>query len=133
MSQRFLLDTQIIYAVLQGTTANLPHAINVLLRQETANIAVSVTSIWEIAIKWRIGKLGLNFDIQFLPQMIKSFGFEVMAITESQVLSPIVPEIDHRDPFDRLLLSICGAEDMALVTIDRVLSTHALAWKQKLE
>jgi PIN domain nuclease of toxin-antitoxin system len=133
MTQRFLLDTQIIYAVLQGTTKDLPLPINTLIRHEVAVIVVSVTSIWEIAIKWRIGKLGLNFDIQFLPQMIKSFGFDVMNITELQVLSPIIPEIDHRDPFDRLLLSICAAEDMSLVTIDRVLSSHALAWKQKLE
>lgn len=133
MTQRFLLDTQIIYAVLQGTTKDLPQPINALLHQEITDIFVSVTSIWEMAIKWRIGKLGLNFDIQVLPQMIRSFGFEVINITELQVLSPIIPEIDHRDPFDRLLLSICAAEDMALVTIDRVLSTHALAWNQRLE
>jgi PIN domain nuclease of toxin-antitoxin system len=129
MRRRFLLDTQIIYAVLQDTTHELPTEIVDLLHDEEHLIFVSVTSLWEIVIKWRIGKLGLNSDIAMLPNAIRSFGFEVLTITEQQVLAPIDPEIAHRDPFDRLLLSICLADDMELVTTDRILRTHQRAWK----
>jgi PIN domain nuclease of toxin-antitoxin system len=129
MRHRYLLDTQIIYAILQDTTNNLPPEISDLLRDEEVLIFVSVTSLWEIVIKWRIGKLGLNSDIALLPNAIRSFGFEVLAITEKQALAPVEPEIAHRDPFDRLLLSICFAEDMELVTTDRILQTHKRAWK----
>ncbi len=129
MNQRYLLDTQIIYAVLQGSTNDLPSKIVTLLGDEQNVIFVSVTSLWEIAIKRRIGKLGLNFDISLLPAIIRSFGFAIMGITELHVLAPVDPEIEHRDPFDRLLLSICCAENVELVTVDRILITHQRAWK----
>ncbi len=36
-----------------------------------------------------------------------------------------------KDPFDRLLLGVCAAEGMKLVTLDRALSNHPLAWQAK--
>jgi PIN domain nuclease of toxin-antitoxin system len=36
-----------------------------------------------------------------------------------------------RDPFDRLLLAQCQVEGMRLVTLDRALARHPLAWREK--
>ena len=124
-----LLDTQIIYAVVQRRLDGLPPEIRNLLLTSDARIAVSVASLWEIAIKWRIKKLNLQMEPELLPALIRSYQFDLLAIDGAHVLAEIVPELDHQDPFDRLLLGICAAEGMKLVTVDRALVDHPLAWR----
>ena len=124
-----LLDTQIICAVIQRTPEILPPAISNLLLTSEARVAVSVTSLWEITIKWRIKKLVLHMEPKLLPTLIRSYQFDLLPIEEAHVLAEIAPELKHGDPFDRLLLGICAAERMKLVTIDRALVDHPLAWR----
>ena len=124
-----LLDTQIIYAVVQRTLYILPPVISNLLLNSDARVAVSVASLWEIAIKRRINKLGLQVEPGLLPSLIRSYQFELLAIDEAHVLAGITPELEQRDPFDRLLLGVCAAEGMKLVTVDRELVDHPLAWR----
>jgi PIN domain nuclease of toxin-antitoxin system len=124
-----LLDTQIIYAVAQNTLQNLSPGIANLLLKVKPKIAVSVVSLWEIAIKWRLNKLGLQMELKLLPGLIRSHGFELLQIDENHILAEIAPELKHRDPFDRLLLGVCVAENIKLVTVDRSLVDHPLAWR----
>jgi len=125
-----LLDTQIFYAVAQNTLQNLPPEITNLLLKVRPKITVSVVSLWEIAIKWRQNKLGLQMELKLLPGLIRSHGFELLQIDENHVLAEIAPELKHRDPFDRLLLGVCAVEDIRLVTVDRALVEHPLAWRE---
>ncbi len=125
-----LLDTQVFYAVAQNTLQNLPPAIANLLLKVRPRVAVSVVSLWEIAIKWRLNKLGLQMELKLLPGLIRSHGFELLQIDENHVLAEIAPELKHRDPFDRLLLGVCAVEDIRLVTVDRALVDHPLAWRE---
>ena len=124
-----LLDTQIIYAVAQNTLQNLPSGIADLLLKVKPSVAVSVVSLWEIAIKWRLNKLGLQIELKLLPGLIRSHGFELLQIDENHIIAEIAPELKHRDPFDRLLLGVCAVEDIKLVTVDRALVEHPLAWR----
>jgi PIN domain nuclease of toxin-antitoxin system len=124
-----LLDSQIIYAVIQDATDQLPPKLRNFLRDGDLSATVSVTSLWELTIKWRTGKLGLLFNPDVLPRIIRSFGFTLLPITEMHVIAEIVPELEHRDPFDRLLLGICAVEGMRLLTVDKALVNHPLAWR----
>jgi PIN domain nuclease of toxin-antitoxin system len=125
-----LLDTQIIYSVVQRALHGLPVAVSNLLLTSDARIAVSVVSLWEIVIKWRLKKLDLLVEPGFLPGLIRSYQFELLLIDERHVLAEIAPELEHRDPFDRLLLGVCAAEGMKLLTIDLELVGHPLAWRE---
>ena len=40
------------------------------------------------------------------------------------------PEPPTRDPFDRLLLAQCAVDNLRLVTVDRALAGHPLAWRE---
>jgi PIN domain nuclease of toxin-antitoxin system len=125
-----LLDTQIFYAVAQNTLQSLPPGIAHLLLKVKPKVAVSVVSLWEIAIKRRLSKLGLQMELKLLPGLIRSHGFELLQINENHVLAEIAPELKHRDPFDRLLLGVCAVEDIKLVTVDLALVEHPLAWRE---
>ena len=86
-------------------------------------------SLWEIAIKVRIGKLAVSSPLLELVATCKSFKMGILAIEAHHVLSEIEPVPPTRDPFDRLLLAQAACEGMALVTLDRALAGHPREWR----
>jgi PIN domain nuclease of toxin-antitoxin system len=124
---RLLLDTHIVLSIVNERTADLPATLRELLADTDSEFYVSVASLWEIAIKWRLGKLELSDDLERLPDILASGGLELILINEHHVLATVHPEPLTRDPFDRLLLAQCSVEDLRLVTVDRALLAHTLA------
>jgi PIN domain nuclease of toxin-antitoxin system len=124
---KLLLDTHIVLALFEQQSEKFPPAIQRRLADTTAAFHVSVASLWEIAIKWRLGKLQLTPPLGTLPELLALIGIALIPITASHVLTAAHPEPLTRDPFDRLLLAQCQVEDMRLVTIDRALVGHRLA------
>lgn len=95
-----------------------------------AAVHVSVASLWEIAIKFRLGKLPLKTPPARLTELLESLGLVLVAIKADHVLAAVDPQPTTRDPFDRLLLARCAAENLRLVTIDRQLTAHPLSWRE---
>jgi PIN domain nuclease of toxin-antitoxin system len=126
---RLLLDTHIILAVLEKQTETFAPGMRRLIVDPAGEFYVSVVSLWEIAIKWRLGKLHLTPRLHLLPELLGDMGIELLAINEHHVLATVEPEPLTRDPFDRLLLAQCQIEGLRLVTIDRALVSHAMAAK----
>jgi PIN domain nuclease of toxin-antitoxin system len=124
---RLLLDTHIVVSLVNERTAELPAKLRGVLANPGSEFYVSVASLWEIAIKWRLGKLKLFSDLELLPDVLMSSGLELMPINEHHVLTAVRPEPMTRDPFDRLLLAQCSVEELRLVTADRALVAHILA------
>jgi PIN domain nuclease of toxin-antitoxin system len=122
-----LLDTHIVLAILGQTDVVLSSQMENLLQQDKG-LYVSVATIWEVAIKHRIGKLALSIDIQELSALLGDINIGVLSIQSSHALASIGPEPITKDPFDRLLLGVCVVEGMKLLTIDRALVAHPLAW-----
>ena len=124
---RLLLDTHIVLALLQQGDAPLSPGILGLLRDPASSLRGSVATLWEIAIKHRLGKLRLAFPLEALPNLLKNLGAEIVEINERHALAEVFPEPPTRDPFDRLLLAQCQVEGFRLVTLDRALARHPLA------
>jgi PIN domain nuclease of toxin-antitoxin system len=126
---RLLLDTHVLLAVLEQRTETFATGVRRLLAEPAGEFYVSVASLWEIAIKWRLGKLQLTAGLHTLPDLIGSLEIELLAINEHHVLAAVEPEPLTRDPFDRLLLAQCLVEGLRLVTVDQALVSHAMAAK----
>jgi PIN domain nuclease of toxin-antitoxin system len=124
---RLLLDTHILLALIERRIAALNAGVRALLENPEMEFMASVASLWEIAIKWRLGKLELAFDLDALPELLEAMGVELIPINARHALSSVEPEPRTRDPFDRLLLAQCKIEALRLVTIDRALVDHPLA------
>ena len=78
---------------------------------------VSVASIWEVAIKHRIGKLEVS-PIVFRDQSIKS-GADLLPVLDSHVIETAQLPLLHQDPFDRLLIAQARVEGLMAVSSDR--------------
>lgn len=127
---RLLLDTNIL--------------INFIARQETegfsepdlleqavgrAPFLVSIVSVWEVEIKSRIGKFQLAQPLSEWSVLVRTAGGVVLDVNEEHVLTRLEVEPATKDPFDRLLLTTAAAEGALLLTRDRMLQNHPLAWK----
>jgi PIN domain nuclease of toxin-antitoxin system len=124
---RLLLDTHIFLALIARSVANLPTAVGAALSDPDAEHFLSAASLWEIAIKSRLGKLRLRTRLEALPELLDILGIKVVAIDARHALASVESEPTTRDPFDRMLLAQCQVEGLRLVTMDRALASHPLA------
>lgn len=113
---RFLLDTHV---ALWWFTAH--PRITVGARETIAHSEcwLSACSIWEVAIKYRLGKLPVDPDV--LLTITRDSNIHILNITpEHTAATAQLPEL-HSDPFDRLLLAQTWKENLVLLTADKIL------------
>ena len=126
---RLLVDTHVVLAMFDPESFGQIDRVVVAEASAVGNeLHVSVASLWEIAIKVRTGKLDLNVPLSQLPEVIEQLGCNLLPIDGNQVLTDVDPWPGTKDPFDRLLIAICAAEGLRLLTADRILANHLLAW-----
>ena len=77
---------------------------------------VSVASIWEVAIKHRIGKLEVS-PIVFRDQSIAA-GADLLPVLDPHVIETAQLPLLHQDPFDRLLIAQARVEGLMAVSSD---------------
>ena len=126
---KLLIDTHVLLAVLGNTTATLPTKFSRLLRDNQDVVLASVASLWEVAIKVRLGKLSLSMQLDAIEAGCAEYGLGVLTIEARHALANVDPWPPTRDPFDRLLLAQAQVEGCQLVTLDRMLADHPLAWR----
>jgi PIN domain nuclease of toxin-antitoxin system len=126
---RLLLDTNILVPIARHKTTVLKSDIRAAVRSPENRLFASVVSLWEIAIKYRLGKLEVRIEPKDLPAYLGDFGMELLVIDAVHVLTDLETDVDTRDPFDRLLLAQCQVENLRLVTVDPKLLPHPLAWR----
>ena len=126
---RLLLDTHIVLAIVNDEVDTLPKRYAVLLGDSSNELLVSAASLWEIAIKFRLGKLRVETGLADLGQTCVAFGLQHLPIDAGHVVANVEPWPATRDPFDRLLLAQAQVDGLLLVTLDHALVDHPLTWK----
>lgn len=84
-------------------------------------ILFSQLSLYEIAIKQKLGKLPLfSIEVNEIYQQAVKDNFTFLPIHNNHIYSyQKVPLYDqHRDPFDRLLIAIALEEDAIILSVD---------------
>jgi PIN domain nuclease of toxin-antitoxin system len=120
----FLLDTHILFWLLVGSR-HLSRDVQATLASRQNSVFLSVASTWEIAIKVGLGKLDLPSDLQsWLPTEIDAAGLKLLPIHLSHTLRVAALPHHHRDPFDRLIIAQAMAQNLTIVTADRVFDLY---------
>lgn len=126
------LDTHVcLWAV--SDKSKLSSAVKKLLEDPDVEMIVSQISLWEIAIKYRLGKFP-EFDsnlTEFMDAVAKA-GFTLLTLKNEHLVAyfnfPYFTE-DHKDPFDRLLLVTADVENASFITKDEKFD----AYKNRME
>lgn len=82
-------------------------------------VFMSSASAWEIATKYRLGKLPEAKEaVEKLPELLRMNRMEELPISMAHALVAGSLSIAHRDPFDRILIAQAQLESMQIVTTD---------------
>ena len=123
---RLLLDT---HAFLWWVAGNerLSMTARRVIADDANEVLVSAASAWEVATKFRIGKLAeaaaLALDIS---GRIAAQGFEELSISvDDGARAGALPGY-HRDPFDRILIAQALARNIVLVSNEAIFDRYAV-------
>lgn len=119
---RVLLDTCALIWFLRGDI-ELSNRAASMIEDASTEAFVSAASIWELAIKAKLGKLDAPANLETtLEAELIAMGFTILPIVVSHAAGVFSLPMVHKDPFDRLLISQCRVEKLVAITDDA-------AWK----
>jgi PIN domain nuclease of toxin-antitoxin system len=87
-----------------------------LIEDANSTVIVSIVSLWEITIKWRIGKL--EFSGTSLLGLLEDLGIALVSVEPVHLIALDAMPIHHRDPYDHLILAQAKVEGAHIVTSD---------------
>jgi PIN domain nuclease of toxin-antitoxin system len=119
---RLLLDTHTLLFWLKGSPRLSPVA-QAALSDEANRIMVSAATVWEIAIKVKIGKLRAPADL--VDRLIEQ-QFELLSITCAHGQRAGALPLHHRDPFDRMLIAQAQAEGIPIVSNEGIFDSYGV-------
>jgi PIN domain nuclease of toxin-antitoxin system len=116
-----LLDTHIVYWSFYERSKLPTLALEIYSNADA--VYISAASIWEIAIKVRLGKL--KADPDELITNLDSAGFYELPVTARHAAQVANLTLHHTDPFDRILIAQAITESMYLITVDRKMRQYS--------
>jgi len=123
---KYLLDTHALLWFLREPSM-LPPKVLETIESAGADAAVSLASLWEIAIKASLNKLYLPkpFD-ELFPHSVPESGLALLPIEPSHIAAVSRLPFHHRDPFDRLLVAQAQVEGLTMVTCDAAFAAYGI-------
>ncbi len=116
---KLLLDTHVVIWLLEGDN-KLSNTAKIHIENVDNEVFVSVISLFEIAIKVKIGKLSFDKKIKDVVKELDNQGIKLLPLSDNHIENyqsvPLFPE--HRDPFDRILIATALHEELSIITID---------------
>lgn len=123
MGMSYLLDTHILLWWLFDDP-KLNTTCRDIIRNPGDRILVSSASAWEIATKYRLGKLPEAEPlVASYAQILQQANFLELPITTTHALRAGNLPIAHRDPLDRMLMAQAEIENIPLLTYDKAFQT----------
>ena len=123
---RLLLDT---HAFLWWFEGNLQLSINAqdAIKSEDNNVSVSAATAWEIATKYRLGKLPEAEELAHdIPGYMVNQNFAELPISiEHAIRAGSLPG-PHSDPFDRMLIAQAILDDLVLVSNETAFDRYGI-------
>ena len=85
---------------------------------------VSIASIWELQIKFQLGKLRLYKPLAEIIRQEQENGIEILSVEAPHVFALDSLPNHHKDPFDRLLVAQALVEGAVLVSADPLVKQY---------
>jgi len=123
---RLLLDTHAFLWWLAGEAA-LTRKARMTIAAEDTEVFVSAVSAWEIATKFRLGKLPEAAPVATdIAAAVAAEGFSELALSLAHAARAGSLSGQHRDPFDRMLIAQAMLDDFTLVSNERAFDMYGV-------
>ena len=122
----YLLDTHyVLWSLFEPE--KITDSVRQILENDTDTKLVSGVNLWEISLKYSLGKLVLSgIEPEEILDTLLESGFTVAEL-EGRLLATyhkLPRKDDHRDPFDRLLIWQAISSDYTLITHDSAINQY---------
>jgi PIN domain nuclease of toxin-antitoxin system len=126
---KILLDT-CTFLWIVGDSPELSDASRNLFREPSNAVFLSAVSVWEISVKYALGKLPLPQPPEkFIPIQREKHMVDPLGLDENSVLHlNRLPQL-HKDPFDRMLICQAINHGLVILTPDELISQYPVASK----
>ena len=123
---RYLLDTNALLWFLDNDK-KLSHRARQLIESSSHESFCSIASLWEIAIKTRLGKLDLGEPFeQMFPEQLHLNRIDILDITVDSLIKLTTLPFHHRDPFDRLIIAQGFVEGLPIISVDTIFDAYGI-------
>jgi PIN domain nuclease of toxin-antitoxin system len=119
-----LLDTHIALWAITDSPKLSPKA-RELIELPKTTIWISVASIWEIAIKYSLGRGDMPISSQQAMSYFRESGYRFLAVDAEHAIAVEELPTHHQDPFDRILVAQALVEPMRLMTHDSLVALYS--------
>ena len=127
---RILLDTSYLYDFMDRP-GKFMESERRLLSARQVQLYVSAVSIWEMRLKHNArhasGERKSRFSPDDVVSALEDQEVTFLPMTMRHAARDLETPLDHKDPFDELLLVQAQEEGLQLLTVDRHLAGHPLA------
>jgi len=125
---KLLLDTHIFLWYITADLRLLP-LFRDTIREPNNEVFLSVASLWEITVKYNLGKLPLpqSPDI-YIPTERRRHEIKSLSLRENAVKELAQLPALHRDPFERILICQALANDLTIVTVDPQIQNYNVSY-----
>lgn len=120
---KLLLDTHLLLWT-AAEPSKLPKKVRSLILQNDNDLFFSAASIWEIAIKSRLGREDFDVDAHLLRRGLVDNGYLELSINVEHALAVMALPPLHKDPFDRMLVAQATVEGFVLLTSDEQVAAY---------
>jgi PIN domain nuclease of toxin-antitoxin system len=99
-----------------------------LLDKPSTQLIVSSASVFEIATKWKTGKLpGYEPFVHNIEEQLADIDSIELAITHRHAKHAGMLRLVHKDPFDRILIAQSIIEEIPLVSRDHLFDKYGVS------
>lgn len=107
-------------------------ALPMRLSQEVINLIAdpdnepmfSAVSVWEVSLKYGLGRDDFNSDPRLLRRELRDNGYGEIPFTSDHALAVLALPRLHKDPFDRILIAQSAFEGIVLLTADPIMARY---------
>ena len=122
---KLLLDTHAFLWYISNDP-RLPQYAYDAVRDKSNEVYLSVVSVWEILVKYQIGKLPLPAPADEFVEASRSAHRMADLPLDRQAVSRLLSlPMHHRDPFDRMLICQALNDDLTIITSDELFKRYA--------
>ena len=119
-----LLDTHVaLWAITDDS--RLPQMARELIQSPKTIVWVSAANIWEIAIKYGLGRGDMPVSSQDAVRYFQESGYRFLPVEAEHAVAVETLPAHHQDPFDRILIAQALVEPLRLMTHDPLVALYS--------
>ncbi len=121
---KILLDTNALIWWLRDDPKLGPKAKQIIADKDS-EVLVSVISLWEVSMKWRVGKM--EYAGSAFLEDLEAEEIYPLGISTEHLLALENMGFHHKDPFDHLILAQAKVEGATVITSDHAMTAYGVS------